>query len=244
MSTAILLLNAGHEATVHPTGNARESDPRKAATRTAFRLARSRPPPRSRNACASTRRCTCSRAMPMTRSSSARHRVQARRDDRPDARRRQSRPGGLCRRPLRPFSRDRADQKNVSFGAGIHFCIGAPLARLELQVALKVLFERLPRLRLAEQPRYRDTYHFHGLERLDVTAEGDQSLITYSLRVVSRTSQLPLKPGLSTKASPARTVRASPPSSEITETPDRMWQNSHSSYSMRHLPGVASQMPA
>ena len=70
------------------------------------------------------------------------------------------------------------------------------------------------------------------------------SLTTYSLRVVSRTSQLPLKPGLSRKLSPARTVLASPPSSEITETPDRMWQNSHSSYSMRHFPGVASQMPA
>ncbi len=59
-----------------------------------------------------------------------------------------------------------ADQKNVSFGAGIHFCIGAPLARLELQVALKVLFQRLPGLRLAEAPRYADAYHFHGLERL------------------------------------------------------------------------------
>jgi cytochrome P450 len=66
----------------------------------------------------------------------------------------------------RSFRPGRADQKNVSFGAGIHFCIGAPLARLEMQVALKVLFERLPAIRLAEPPQYRDTYHFHGLERL------------------------------------------------------------------------------
>jgi cytochrome P450 len=58
---------------------------------------------------------------------------------------------------------------HVSFGAGIHFCVGAPLARLEMQIALPILFERLPRLGLAEQPRYRDSYHFHGLERLDVT---------------------------------------------------------------------------
>ena len=69
------------------------------------------------------------------------------------------------------FVADRPDQKNVSFGAGIHFCIGAPLARLELQVALKVLFDRLPQLRLAEQPRFRDSWHFHGLERLAVAFE-------------------------------------------------------------------------
>lgn len=68
----------------------------------------------------------------------------------------------------RRFEPARGDQKNVSFGAGIHFCIGAPLARLELQVALKVLFERLPGLRLAETPAYRDNFHFHGLERLVV----------------------------------------------------------------------------
>lgn len=66
------------------------------------------------------------------------------------------------------FRPERTDQKNVSFGAGIHFCIGAPLARLELQVSLKTLFERHPTLHLAEQPRFRDTYHFHGLETLAV----------------------------------------------------------------------------
>ena len=64
------------------------------------------------------------------------------------------------------FDPTRAPNPHVSFGAGIHFCVGAPLARLELAVTLPVLFERLPGLRLAEKPRYRDSYHFHGLERL------------------------------------------------------------------------------
>jgi len=68
------------------------------------------------------------------------------------------------------FRPDRSDQKNVSFGAGIHFCIGAPLARLELQTALKVLFDRLPELKLAQEPRFRDSWHFHGLERLKCRA--------------------------------------------------------------------------
>lgn len=65
-----------------------------------------------------------------------------------------------------PFRKDGA---NVSFGAGIHFCIGAPLARIELQVAFSELFKRLPRLRLAEEPRYNNVYHFHGLEKLMVS---------------------------------------------------------------------------
>lgn len=68
----------------------------------------------------------------------------------------------------RTFDPGRKDQKNVSFGAGIHFCIGAPLARLEMQVALKVLFERLPEIKLRVEPRFRDSYHFHGLESLYV----------------------------------------------------------------------------
>ncbi len=67
------------------------------------------------------------------------------------------------------FIRDRDPNPQVAFGAGIHFCIGAPLARLELQVALPLLFRRLPRLALAKPPRYRNAYHFHGLEALNVT---------------------------------------------------------------------------
>ena len=64
---------------------------------------------------------------------------------------------------------DRGGKGHVAFGAGMHFCIGAPLARLEMAVALPVLFSRLPRLRLAENPTYADRYHFHGLERLMVS---------------------------------------------------------------------------
>jgi unspecific monooxygenase len=58
---------------------------------------------------------------------------------------------------------------HASFGAGLHFCVGAPLARLELTTALPILFERLPGLKLVGQPQYGDVYHFHGLTRLMVT---------------------------------------------------------------------------
>ena len=57
---------------------------------------------------------------------------------------------------------------NTAFGAGIHFCVGAPLARLEMTLALEILFTRLPDLRLAAAPTYADTYHFHGLQSLMV----------------------------------------------------------------------------
>ena len=68
------------------------------------------------------------------------------------------------------FDPGRPAKPVLSFGAGLHFCVGAPLARLELQTALPILFDRLPGLTLAEPPRYADLYHFHGLERLMVTA--------------------------------------------------------------------------
>jgi cytochrome P450 len=64
------------------------------------------------------------------------------------------------------FDPTRQSNTHTSFGAGIHFCVGAPLARLEMEVGLQVLWQRLPKLRLTTQPRYRDAYHFHGLEKL------------------------------------------------------------------------------
>ncbi len=67
------------------------------------------------------------------------------------------------------FIPDRDPNPQVAFGAGIHFCIGAPLARLEMQIAMPLLFHRLPKLALAEHPSYRNAYHFHGLESLKVT---------------------------------------------------------------------------
>ena len=62
----------------------------------------------------------------------------------------------------------RNDAAHLSLGAGIHYCVGAHLARLELRIGLQVLFDRLPKLSLAAEPQYQDTYHFHGLEELQV----------------------------------------------------------------------------
>ena len=66
------------------------------------------------------------------------------------------------------FDPGRDPNSHVTFGAGIHFCVGAPLARLEMAIALPILFDRLPGLRLVGKPRYRDAFHFHGLEALKV----------------------------------------------------------------------------
>src|SRR5439155_15575147 len=57
---------------------------------------------------------------------------------------------------------------HIAFGHGIHFCLGAMLSRREAQTALPALFDRFPRLRLAGEPVWRDTFVLRGLESLPV----------------------------------------------------------------------------
>lgn len=167
ISTAILLLNAGHEATVHQIGNAVKTilqsghDPQAllsneaSAAATVEELLRFDAPLHMFTRYA-LEDVTLDGEIAIAKGETIGLML-----------------GAANRDPKRfqsadQFRPERTDGANVSFGAGIHFCIGAPLARLELQIALAVLFGRLPSLRLAAEPRYRDAYHFHGLERLDL----------------------------------------------------------------------------
>jgi cytochrome P450 PksS len=65
----------------------------------------------------------------------------------------------------------REANKHLAFGLGAHYCVGAPLARLEGQIAIQTLAARLPNLRLADAPdalRWRPGITVRGLERLPV----------------------------------------------------------------------------
>lgn len=66
------------------------------------------------------------------------------------------------------FDPDRRDNKPLSFGAGGHFCLGAPLARLEAAIALPRLFARFPGLAADEPPVYRDRWVVRGLDTFPV----------------------------------------------------------------------------
>jgi cytochrome P450 len=65
----------------------------------------------------------------------------------------------------------RSPNPHLGFGAGIHFCLGAPLARLELQEQLGALVHLAPGLRLAAEPVRRPGHVIRGLERLPVAAD-------------------------------------------------------------------------
>jgi len=64
----------------------------------------------------------------------------------------------------------REPNPHLTFGAGTHYCIGAPLGRLELELSFATLLRRLPALALAEDPRWKPTYVLRGLQALRVTA--------------------------------------------------------------------------
>ena len=64
----------------------------------------------------------------------------------------------------------RTDNRHIAFGWGIHFCLGAPLARVEGQIAIDTLVRRLPRLTLVDdEPEYRQSLTLRGLKALPVT---------------------------------------------------------------------------
>lgn len=62
----------------------------------------------------------------------------------------------------------RANVKPLSFGGGIHHCLGAQLARIEAEVAIGTLLRRLPELKLddPDNPEWRPTFVLRGLKRL------------------------------------------------------------------------------
>jgi cytochrome P450 PksS len=65
----------------------------------------------------------------------------------------------------------RTNNRHLAFGQGIHYCLGAPLARLEAQVAIPILLQRLPRIHLTTQPeelRWRGGLILRGLEALPI----------------------------------------------------------------------------
>ena len=154
-STCILLLNAGHEATVHALANATklfletETEPTDAGIEETLRV----DPPLHLFERHAKSDCTAFGHTFKRGDTVACLLASANRD------------AQVFENP-EVFNPNRAKNTHVSFGAGMHFCIGAPLARLELQIALKILFDRCPNMALAEQPKYANTYHFHGLSSL------------------------------------------------------------------------------
>jgi cytochrome P450 len=63
----------------------------------------------------------------------------------------------------------RPENPHVTFGAGIHFCLGAPLARIELAASYGSLLRRAPGLQLVSEPEWSPGYVIRGLKSLPVT---------------------------------------------------------------------------
>jgi cytochrome P450 len=70
------------------------------------------------------------------------------------------------------FDPDRRDNQHLGFGSGVHSCFGAPLARLEGQIALRLSFERVVNPRLVGEPRYRPSPLLRGPSELIIAYNG------------------------------------------------------------------------
>ncbi|MFF4772052.1 cytochrome P450 [Microtetraspora fusca] len=66
----------------------------------------------------------------------------------------------------------RVDNPHISFGAGIHFCLGAPLARVELVESFSALLDTAKTIELVEEPVWKPGYIIRGLESLKVSVTG------------------------------------------------------------------------
>lgn len=62
-------------------------------------------------------------------------------------------------------------REHLSFGSGVHACLGAALARMELHIGLQSLFEHFPQLTLAGEPTFNDSILLHGLKHLPVSLQ-------------------------------------------------------------------------
>ena len=63
---------------------------------------------------------------------------------------------------------DRDPNPYLSFGAGIHYCLGAPLAKLEFDILFRQMLERMPHLELVSEPRWKPRFVLRGLEAIRV----------------------------------------------------------------------------
>ena len=80
-----------------------------------------------------------------------------------DVRRNHPRPGGVDRPATSDITRQ--DNPHNSFGDGVHYCLGAPLARLELPIAIRTLVQRPPGLQNdGRDPAYRPAYVIRGMK--------------------------------------------------------------------------------
>ena len=79
---------------------------------------------------------------------------------------------------------DRSPDPHVSFGGGIHFCLGAPLARLEARIAIPALLQRAPDLHLSGEPEWRKTFPLRGLRFVTGVDKGEDMTTLRGSKIV------------------------------------------------------------